>query len=325
MRGRRFVVAGLCLIGLCLQTAASRAAAEPPRPLRYVTFNLFHGGAFSGLNGNTHDLDGRLEIVAEELRALEVDVIGVQEASTGRRRGNVAARLAAELGFHHVYAPANPRLFNSDGFSRAIGALLNFSEGPAILSRFPVVAWEGHALPRCGKAFESRGLVSATLGTPWGILQAFSAHTRGDVCQTQAVVDLVRARRGSLPSVLMGDFNAVEESEAIAAFTRDAGFIDAFRTANPSQPGLTVWQRMDETAPTVRRRVDYVFMVPGEMAQGRVLSSRLVLDAPRTLPDGRTLWPSDHYGVMADLDVLARRSAGARTGHRSATDSGGGG
>jgi endonuclease/exonuclease/phosphatase family metal-dependent hydrolase len=156
-------------------------------------------------------------------------------------------------------------------------------------------------------------------------LRAFSAHTLGDVCQTQAVVDLVRARRGLLPSVLMGDFNAVEESEAIAALTRKAGFIDAFRTANPSQPGLTVWQRMDETAPTVRRRVDYLFVVPGETAKGRVLSSRLVLDAPRTLPDGRTLWPSDHYGVMADLDVLARPSAEAETGQRSATDAGGGG
>jgi endonuclease/exonuclease/phosphatase family metal-dependent hydrolase len=325
MRGRCLVVAGLCLIGLCLQTAASRAAAGSPRPLRYVTFNLFHGGAFSGLNGNTHDLDARLGIVAEELRALEVDVIGLQEASAGRRRGNVAARLAAELGFQHVYAPANPRLFNSDGFSRAMGALLNFSEGPAILSRFPVVAWEGYALPRCGRVFESRRLVSATLGTPWGALRAFSAHTLGDVCQTQAVVDLVRARRGLLPSVLMGDFNAVEESEAIAALTRNAGFIDAFRTANPRQPGLTVWQRMDETAPTVRRRVDYLFVVPGETAKGRVLSSRLVLDAPRTLPDGRTLWPSDHYGVMADLDVLARPSAEAETGQRSATDAGGGG
>jgi hypothetical protein len=54
----------------------------------------------------------------------------------------------------------------------------------------------------------------------------------------------------------------------------------------------------------VRRRVDFVFLVPGHVVPGRVLSSRVVLDAPRALEDGRVLWPSDHYGVLAELDVF---------------------
>jgi hypothetical protein len=28
-----------------------------------------------------------------------------------------------------------------------------------------------------------------------------------------------------------------------------------------------------------------------------------VLDHPGQLPDGRTLWPSDHYGVLAEVDI----------------------
>jgi endonuclease/exonuclease/phosphatase family metal-dependent hydrolase len=322
MRARWLIPVALLLFSVCLRPhIASAAVTEAPRTLTYVTFNLFHGGAFSGLNGNGHDLNDRLEMVAEELSTLKADVIGLQEASRGRERGHVAARLAARLGFHYVYAPANPRLFASDRFSCAIATLLNFEEGPAIVSRFPVVAWHAQELPRCGRLVESRSLLSATLATPWGPSRAFSAHTIGDPCQTRRVAEIVRGGRGPLPGVLMGDFNAVEDSPAIAAFTRDAGFIDAFRTANSDQPGMTVWQRIEEPTPTVRRRVDYIFVAPGAAVEGRVTSSRLVLNAPRNLRDGKTLWPSDHYGVAAEIEFFPVPAA-AREGRRPRTVAG---
>ena len=273
-------------------------------PLRFVTFNLFHGGVFSGFGGDAKDLDGRLEMAAEELRRLSVDVVGLQEASTGRGRGSVAARLAAQLGFHHVFAPASSRFFGNNGVDRVIAFLLNFTEGPAIVSRFPITGWEIHDLPRCNRFMDSRVLLAATLQTPRGPLRVFSTHTRGDPCQTRRVAELVRNGRGPMPSVLLGDLNAVEGSAAIAALTEDAGFVDAFRTANPTLPGSTVWQRIEEPTPTVWRRVDYIFVVPGAEFAGKVLSSRVVLDTPRHLPDGKVLWPSDHYGVLADLEVF---------------------
>jgi len=36
-----------------------------------------------------------------------------------------------------------------------------------------------------------------------------------------------------------------------------------------------------------------------------------VVDAPGRLPDGSTLWPSDHYGVLADLAVFPSSATGA--------------
>lgn len=273
-------------------------------PLKFVTFNLFHGGVFSGLRGNAKDLDRRLEMAAEELRHLGVDVVGLQEASTGRGRGNVAARLAAQLGFHHVYAPASSRFFGNNGVDRVIAFLLNFTEGPAIVSRFPITGWEIYNLPRCDRFMDSRVVLAATLQTPHGPLRVFSTHTRGDPCQTGRVAELVRNGRGPSPSVLLGDLNAVEGSAAIAALTGDAGFVDAYRTANPTLPGPTVWQRIEEPTPTVWGRVDYIFVVPGAEYAGKVLSSRVVLDAPRQLGDGKVLWPSDHYGVLAELELF---------------------
>lgn len=298
------VAASLFLSVLPASEALSDATKEPVRPVRFVTVNLYHGGAFSGLLGDARHLDRRLEMVAEELRGLDPDVIGLQEASEGRQRGNVAARLAAQLGFHHVYVAANPRPFKNDRANRVIASLLDFSEGPAILTRFPIVAWESIDLPRCGRSADSRLLLHATLQTPWGGLEAFSTHTIGDPCQTGRVAQLVRNRRGPLPSVLMGDFNSGEDSVAIAAFIRNGSFIDAFRTVNPTLPGPTVWQPIDAPTSMVRRRVDYLFMLPGEEYAGKVLSSRVVLNMPQRLPDGGALWPSDHYGVLAELDVF---------------------
>jgi endonuclease/exonuclease/phosphatase family metal-dependent hydrolase len=290
-------------LSLPVASGAQTPAGSAP-PLKFVTFNLFHGGVFSGLGGDAKNLDGRLEMAGEELRRLGVDVVGLQEASTGRGRGNVAGRLANHLGFHHVHAPASSRFFGNNGFDRAIAFLLNFTEGPAIVSRFPITRWEIHDLPRCGRFMDSRALLAATLQTPWGPLRVFSTHTRGDPCQIRRVAELVQSGRGPMPSVLLGDLNAAEGSAPIAALTQDAGFADAYRTANPTLPGPTVWQRIEEPTPTVWRRVDYVFLAPGTEFPGKVLSSRVILDAPRQVGGGKVLWPSDHFGVLAVLEVF---------------------
>ncbi len=68
-------------------------AVRLPPSLKCVTFNLLHGGLLSGLRGRAQNLAHRLELAARELRRLNVDVIGLQEASTSQARGNVAARL----------------------------------------------------------------------------------------------------------------------------------------------------------------------------------------------------------------------------------------
>ncbi|HSB80258.1 MAG TPA: endonuclease/exonuclease/phosphatase family protein [Candidatus Methylomirabilis sp.] len=298
------VAASVCLCVLPAARAGSVSMTEPVRPLKVVTLNLYHGGPFSGLLGDAQHLDRRLEMVARELRMLDPDIIGLQEASESRQRGNVAARLAAQLGLQYVFAAANPRPFKSSRVNRLIASLLNFSEGPAIVTRFPIAAWESLDLPRCGRYADSRLLLHARLLSPWGGLDVFSTHTIGDRCQTGRVAQLVRNRRGPFPSVLMGDFNAGEDSPAIAAITQIGGLVDAFRTVNPSVPGLTVWQRIDAPTSMVKRRGDYLFVCPGTEYPGKVLSSRVVLNTPQHLPDGSVLWPSDHYGVLARLEVF---------------------
>jgi len=80
---RRFAAA-LALVTTAAAAAPARAS-DSARPLRVVTFNLFHGGPASGLTGDTSDLDTRLAIVIEELRRLAPDVVALQEASERHR------------------------------------------------------------------------------------------------------------------------------------------------------------------------------------------------------------------------------------------------
>jgi endonuclease/exonuclease/phosphatase family metal-dependent hydrolase len=291
----------------------------PPLTLRFVTLNLLHGGIFSELTGDDEALEERLRYAASELRALDADVVALQEASTGRRRGNVAARLAGTLGYRFVYAPAALRPFNSEHMRRAVASVLGFTEGPALLSRFPIVRWQAFELPRCGRPFDVRVLVFAELETPAGPIAAYSAHTSGDACHARAVANLVRSRAGPLPAVVMGDFNAGHTSPAVQLLTREAGFVDAFGFANPGARGFTDGQDVEARRSTAGQRIDYVFLAPGQQVRSRVVRSRVVLQEPRGT--GRVRWPSDHYGVLAEIAFEGPTATGSagREPRRDAT------
>src|SRR5437870_11794794 len=147
----------LLLLASLLIPTGTRTA---PRPLRIVTINLLHGGMTSELAGRDQHLEERLTMVVRELRTLDADVVGVQEASRGRRRGDVAARLASALGFHHVYAPAAHRW-------PLVSRVLGLEEGPAVLSRFPIVTSHAHPIDGCGGLYR-RVLVRAGRPSPRG-------------------------------------------------------------------------------------------------------------------------------------------------------------
>jgi endonuclease/exonuclease/phosphatase family metal-dependent hydrolase len=300
-----------------MATSASGEGTAPPPTVRFVTINVLHGGPFSSWTGKDTHLEARLDLLSEALLALTPDVVALQEASWSRGRGHVASRLAGRLGMNHVSAPSSMKLFDTAWINRVAAALVDFSEGPAILSRFPIVRWEAHKLPRCGRRLDPRVLLFVELATPGGRLPVFSTHTSGHACHAQAVAALVRERRADLPGVLMGDLNAVESSAAITTLLAETGSIDAFRTANPDARGATVWQPVVVPERRASRRVDYVLLTPGHAFSGAVAESRVVVDAPGRLPDGSPLWPSDHYGVLADLIVFpAARTGTASLGHR---------
>ena len=289
----------LCLLLVVIAAGPAAPAEAEERPLRLVTFNVLHGGPWSSFTGDDLQLEARLAMIIEGLRALDPDVVALQESPVTRRRGDVAARIAQALGLAHVHARATERVFPLRVLGRLIVGALGFVEGPAILSRFPIAATEVYDLPRCQRWFDPRVALRADIQTPAGVVAVFSTHTARDDCQTRRVAELASEPNGR-PAVVMGDLNTGETATALGAF-HDRGFVDLFRAANPDAPGLTVWQRIDTPAPTVFRRVDYVFVKAGDGREATAVSARLVLNTPGTRADGGTLWPSDHYGVFAEV------------------------
>ena len=95
------------------------------------------------------------------------------------------------------------------------------------------------------------------------------------------------------PVVLVGDFNARPDVVGVPA-----GWTDAWTRGEGD--GFTCGQAPDlaNEVSALRERIDYVWV-----RGAGVLGARTVGDLPgdRTAPHG--LWPSDHAGVLADLDL----------------------
>lgn len=284
---------------------AAIAGQNQPSRLRVLTYNLLHDGPSSGFFENGTHLEERLDMTIQELRHLQPDVIAFQEASDSRRHGNVPQRIADALGYHMVFTPATERIFGISFLDRLIISVLGFKEGPAILSRYPIVVSEVYDLPRCRYRLDPRILLRAEIDAPNAPVEIFSAHTsKGDECQLQKVGELFQAHRGRGQAILMGDLNAGEQSSVLTGWQKEPGLIDVFRLANPGVPGGTVWQNIHAERPTADRRVDFIFLLDGKNGKGPIVhSSRLAFDHPGRLPSGAVLWPSDHRGVLADIEL----------------------
>ena len=295
----------LVAVELARAACATPDAPPAPRPLRFVTFNVNHGGLGSEILGDDSDLEDRFTLATGELVRLDADVIGLQEASQGWRRGDVARRFAKALGFEYAFEGATQRLFGGGILGFLSATVLGFDEGPAVVSRWPITATHTWDVDQCD-IFYRRVLVCADVCTPWGPLRACSTHLSGSECQAASVDAHLRRNATDMPVVLMGDLNATEDSPALSLLRSRGGFVDTFRAANPRLAGYTDDQEPDVDHATAFERVDYVLVSAGATLTDRILSSRVVLDRPTFDEDGDPLWSSDHYAVLSDVDVFGR-------------------
>lgn len=241
----------------------------------------------------------RAPAILQVLRDLDADVICLQEV-WGENGTSFAEQLAADLGYHHVYAP---------------GATLNdVRMGNAILSRWPILDHQIIALYDQKNAEEVRVAVHALIDGPRGKLPVFSTHLNwqqhhSHIRQRQ-VADLVQfikqTKPCKFPPVICGDFNADPQSEEIRMMTGQTTcpvdnlvFHDAWHFGRDRGAGYT-WDNLNpNVAQTFEpdRRIDYVFVGWAQPdGFGHVADCRIVGNAP---VDG--VWPSDHFALLAEL------------------------
>jgi endonuclease/exonuclease/phosphatase family metal-dependent hydrolase len=137
--------------------------------------------------------------------------------------------------------------------------------------------------------------------------------------QALALSDLEARHRRDLPSILAGDFNAPPEAASLRFLTgvqslegRSVRYHDAWAVAGEG-PGHT-WTADNPNAaagaeqiigqPRFAARFDYILIGGWDAhpkATAPVQAARLAFDRPT---DG--IWPSDHFGVVADLEIRRR-------------------
>jgi len=237
----------------------------------------------------------RRELILDELMRLKPDLVGLQEVLDQPGGPNQAEELAVPLGYEVAYAAASRR---SDGVW----------QGNALLSRRPVRRSETIALPAEG--VEPRALLLTLVDTADGELPVCVTHlawehahaavrTRQVEAALGAIDEAVAELPEALPAVLMGDFNAAPGAGELSAL--QDGWVDAWligghgpgATFDPENDYARAW---DEPA----ERIDYVFVEDDPRAL--VGRAEIVFAAP-TVIEGDRIWPSDHYGVLCQLEL----------------------
>ena len=222
-----------------------------------------------------------LERIAEVIRRANPDVVALQEVDKGtwRSRGvNQAEELAKLTGLeHHAYFRAT--------------RLLGGEYGLAVISRFPVVDARRLALPT-PRMDESRAVARAVLdvaGTEVSVYVTHLSHlpqrSSVRVEQAQAILRLVRS--DPRPALLMGDLNDAPESPAVLLLRRHLPCV-----FNRAGEGVATTYPLP--FPFSDLRLDYV------LASEDFTPKRAFVVRERA---------SDHYPIVADLDLLPARDA----------------
>jgi endonuclease/exonuclease/phosphatase family metal-dependent hydrolase len=271
----------------------------PDGRARLVTLNLW---------GEQPPFERRMELILEGLRALEPDLVTLQEVrEVPGKVPNMAQTLAEQLGFQVAYAVATPW---GGG-----------EEGLGILSRWPIAYFSHRELPHAVPE-ERRRVLGAAITSPGGELPVFTTHlnyrlTDGAKREDQVaaidhfVAEWAKNRPTPLPRLLAGDFNATPEHDEIRFLRglrtvegRRVHWQDAWHRLHEGEPGWT-WARANPQTARLHwldrdRRIDYVFVSPvARDGRGEIHECRIVLDLPGT--DG--VFPSDHYGLLAEVQI----------------------
>jgi endonuclease/exonuclease/phosphatase family metal-dependent hydrolase len=271
------------------------AAVQLPR-LRALTLNLFAQHA---------DWPARSTVLRDELARLRPDVVALQETVVDE--GYDSAREVLGSGYEFAHQTVG---LIGDGRHH----------GASVASRWPITAVHEvdlHLTPRTGDY--SCGAVIAEIAVPGFGRVLVVCHgnswpwwaERERELQAVAVVrridELVAGRPAHV--VVGGDFNATADTASMRFWTGrqsldglSTAYRDCWESVHGDAPGWTVdpanpLTAKDEPGLDRGRRIDYLLVRCGDHGPALAITDcRRVLDAPV-----QGVWPSDHYGVLADL------------------------
>jgi|GEM_PF-2963101 len=342
--------------------------------LRVAQYNVLHSETDDG----DQSLAPRLPLLVDVMVASGADIVGLEEVTRNlelepadeypQKHGLVAQRLADLMAqrtgepwswcwsLSNPHVPLTPDEFVGGGnpLDQQAAQMGNFpdegdfSEGLAILSRFPISeSVFRRLLPRSYETvgcvdldpfcpldaiFDSRQVLFGRVETPGGGLDFFVTHlahhltelsTTTQTLQAQQIVGIIDefvTADTTTPDVLVGDLNSVPGSEAIGAVMA-AGYVDAWSAFGGAEcvqagdggcsGGPPAGEEVWTASPSraMSERIDYVFVRPPAGCSLRIVDAARIGEA--SVPDGERgmLWPSDHDGFVVQPACAAAAAA----------------
>jgi endonuclease/exonuclease/phosphatase family metal-dependent hydrolase len=273
------------------------------------------------------DPAGRAAAVANEIAREQPDLVSLQEVST-LLTGNPANTVQFDylpslqkdlkaLGQNYsvvtTLSELNAEAPSSLGFDVRLvrgDAILVRADDNATLTNIQVQHYVNNPplQPAVGPPIpDLRGYASVDVSIGGAAFRFVTTHLNtSQPAQLAQMQELISAEVGTaFPLIMAGDFNANAEDSLDPTNTTyqaaiNAGFVDAWSAANGKDPGDTCCQNQNllNFPPTLSERVDL------ELLQGAigVDEAHLIGDGDGDrLPSG--LWPADHAGVIATLEI----------------------
>lgn len=227
----------------------------------------------------------RLPLILADMAALQPDVLGLQEVVFAMQQDRlIGAAGEGRYGAHRAWA-GRPEYGNS------------------LLVREPL---DGEAVERLDLGLSRAALrtVVALPGRASVLVAVTHLHHVVEGAaerdrQAEMLVDWLAAAPATDAVIAMGDFNA-GPSEPAHARMLAAGFRSAYAEANGTEPAVTWPSGLQAPAMDTDGDpdcLDYIW-VRGAV---RVASAGLAFDRPH--PEDPTLYPSDHLGISARLEI----------------------
>lgn len=278
------------------------------------------------------DIPARAERIAEQIAASSPDFVALQEvvqwySGTFERmelRFDFLERILMSLRFRGVrYAPlairsdidqTMPVSTNGD-LARLLDrhAVLFRVEPPSPIQPYNIQSATYSTLvplPALGSTQVPRSWIAIDAITSGGRFRLIESHLESYAAEVQVAQakELIRGpAQSDLPIILVGDFNSnAAQDPALPDYTSTypdliaAGFEDVWSAVNPHDPGHTAVQAADlrNLKSLLDRRIDLI------LTRGRFApTSAQLVGATSEARTSSALWPSDHAGVVASLEI----------------------
>ena len=236
--------------------------STPSGPVRFMSFNIRMGCGHDDPFQLKADSLGYLPKCAEVIRAANPDYVAIQEIDRGTERaGGVdqTEALAKLCGLHGTFVPKVPRPGGDYGL-----AILS-REKPLKVER---VLMPGQAHTRCLMICEFGDYIVANTHFPLS----------DERCREAAKIVCVNLRDRGKPVILMGDFNSLPSSEAIAVLGKEFDVLTDVHV--PTWPA----RKPDRT-------IDYIMV-------DKAHAGIVVAGAPRTIAAPEA---TDHVALVVDV------------------------